>query len=124
MIRAPVYLQLENIDNCKRDLSAILRSNPEHTQAKALHRKVKKFTKAVDDGASQEQSRVWSAALEKYTLAHELFTPPVATAALRAGLCRVHLRMRKAEDAVTWCGKAHNANQDDLDMLFSFADAK
>jgi hypothetical protein len=38
MLRAPVYLQLENIDNCKRDLSAILRSNPDHAAAKTLHR--------------------------------------------------------------------------------------
>ena len=30
----------------------ILRADPEHKEAKALHRKVKKFTKAVDDGAS------------------------------------------------------------------------
>ena len=42
MLRASAYLQLENVDNSKRDLSAILRSDPEHKRAKALHRQLKK----------------------------------------------------------------------------------
>lgn len=51
LARASAYLQLGNIDNCKRDLSAILRSDPEHAAAKALHRKVKQFAKRLDDAA-------------------------------------------------------------------------
>ena len=39
-VRAPAYLHLENIDSCKRDVSAILRADPDHAEAKALHRKV------------------------------------------------------------------------------------
>ena len=85
---------------------------------------MKKFTKAVDDAGSLEQTRSWAAAFEKYTLAVELFTPPLSTPPLRAGLCKCSLRLRKANDAVTWCGKAHTGNQDDIDLLFAFADAK
>ena len=48
MLRAAAYLQLENVDNAKRDLSAILRSDPEHARAKGLHRQLKKFGRALE----------------------------------------------------------------------------
>lgn len=124
MLRAPIYLQLENIDNCKRDLSAILRSNPDHTAAKTLHRRVKKFTKAENDGAKLEQTRQWADADAKYTTASEVFTPQLITPALRLGLCRTKLKLKKATDAVNWCGKASAASPDDLELIFHFSDAK
>ncbi|KAL1519210.1 hypothetical protein AB1Y20_003507 [Prymnesium parvum] len=124
MVRATAYLMQGNVDNCKRDLSAILRSDPDHSEAKALHRKIKKFTKAVEEGSELERARSWSAALAKYSSAHALFSPALPTATLQSGLCRCSLKLRRASDAVSWCEKAYSADENDLEMLFALCDAK
>ncbi|KAL1514571.1 hypothetical protein AB1Y20_003665 [Prymnesium parvum] len=124
MVRATAYLMQGNVDNCKRDLSAILRSDPDHSEAKALHRKIKKFTKAVEEGSELERARSWAAALAKYSSAHALFSPALPTATLQSGLCRCSLKLRRASDAVSWCEKAYSADENDLEMLFALCDAK
>ena len=60
MLRAHAYLLNENLDGSKRDLSAILRSDPEHKSAKALHRQLKKFGKALDEAERLRTSRSWA----------------------------------------------------------------
>ena len=86
LLRANAYLQQENADKCKRDLAAILRNDPEHSAAKKLHRQVKRFMKAVDDGAELEKTRQWSLAAEKYSIAGDALNPPVYVPALKAGM--------------------------------------
>ena len=60
MLRAHAYLLNENLDGSKRDLSAILRSDPEHKSAKSLHRQLKKYGKALDDAERLRGSRSWA----------------------------------------------------------------
>ena len=124
MLRAPAYLQLQNVDNAKRDLSAILKNDPDHDAARKLHRKVKDFAKAVDAGVGFEGSRQWQDALQKFEKAAKVFDPPLQVPALRSGLCKTNLRLRFAADAVKWCQSAYDADQDDLEVLFALADAK
>jgi hypothetical protein len=124
MLRAPAYLRLGNLENCKRDLSAILRSDPEHAAAKALHRKLKKFNKAVNDADELAQARSWTAAADKFAAAAEMFTPAPPVQALAAGQCKVLLRLKRAEQAAAWCGTASEGAADDLELLFAHADAK
>jgi len=124
LVRASAYLQLGNIDMCKRDLAAVLRSDPEHTDAKAFHRKLKKFAKLVSDGVELENVKSWSAAADKYNLAAELFPEAHAHAPLASGLCRCELKKKRAAEAVRWCQRAYTANEDDLEMLFQFSQAR
>ena len=124
MLRAHAYLQLGNVDNSKRDLSAILRSDPEHTQAKALHRQLKRFQKALDDAAKHEAARDWGACVERYDAAREAISPPIETPALQQGLCNCALRKREGAKALAWCEKAYNGSPDDVRLLFLHADAK
>ena len=80
LIRARAYLQLANFDNAKRDLGAVLRTDPEHTAAKTLHRKVKKYTKSISDAEELEKARQWvvehgsrtSAHTHQFSLLHHL----------------------------------------------------
>ena len=124
MLRASAYLQLDNIDNAKRDLSAILRSDPEHVRAKALHRQLKKFAKAIDEGDRLRTERKWAEAVERYAAAQGALNPPIESTALRLGMCTCQLRLRAAKDAVIWCDKAHTGDGDDLTTLYLLVDAK
>ena len=54
MLRANAYLHAANVENAKRDLSAILQKDPDHEEARKLHRKVKNYQKAVDQGKELE----------------------------------------------------------------------
>ena len=76
VLRAHAYLGLGNVDNCKRDVGAVLRSDPEHGAAKALHRKLKKFGKGLGEAEQLEQARQWAAAADKYSAAAKLFDSP------------------------------------------------
>ena len=125
LLRAHAYLLLDNVDGAKRDLGAILRSDPEHKAAKSLHRSLKKYSKALDEGSSLQQSRQWAEALERYQAALKAVSPVLEVAALRSGLCTCYLRLRKAREAVTWCEKAHQtAADDDLATLYLMVEAK
>ena len=75
MLRAHAYLLNENLDGSKRDLSAILRSDPEHKSAKSLHRQLKKYGKALDDAERLRGSRSWAEALERYQAALKAVSP-------------------------------------------------
>ena len=125
MLRAHAYLLNENLDGSKRDLSAILRSDPEHKSAKALHRQLKKFGKALDEAERLRTSRSWAEALERYQAALKAVTPQLETLPLKAGLCQSYTRLRKAREAVTWCEKAHAASpSEDLAALYALVEAK
>ena len=124
MLRAAAYLQLENVDNAKRDLSAILRSDPEHRSAKAMHRQLKKYAKALDQAEAFKAGRQWAEAVERYTAAQTSLSPPLEGVVMRGGMCTCLLRLRKEKDAVIWCEKAHNGNQDDLPTLYALVEAK
>jgi len=124
MLRANAYLHAANVENAKRDLSAILQKDPDHEEARKLHRKVKNYQKAVDQGKELEDGRQYAPALEKYSKARSLFDPPLLLPALRVGLCRCHLRARNGVEAVAACKVAHEADPDDLDALFLLADAR
>ena len=124
LLRAHAYLLLENIDGSKRDLSAILRSDPEHKSAKSLHRQLKKFAKAVDEGTRLQGTRQWAEALEEFDKALRAISPSLETTALKLGMCTSNLRLKRAREAVTWCEKAHHATPDDLPTLFLMSDAK
>jgi len=123
-MRAQAYLQLGNVDNSKRDLSAVLRTDPEHAEARALHRKIKKFSKLLDEASALEQSKQWAAAGSKYSAATEAFSPPPAVQSLQVGMCRCHLRLKRAAIAVQWCEKAHATERDNLEVLYLAVDAK
>ena len=118
------YLALANTEFAKRDLSAILRADPDHQEAMKLHRGVKKFAKAVDGGSGFVESRQWSRAVEKFEAALDALTPAVHSAPLCAGMCTAHLKMRKAEPAVTWCERASAADDTNREHLFAYADAR
>uniref|UniRef100_A0A7S0NDQ3 DnaJ homolog subfamily C member 7 n=1 Tax=Phaeocystis antarctica TaxID=33657 RepID=A0A7S0NDQ3_9EUKA len=124
LLRATAYLHVGNVDNAKRDLGAILQKEPDHEEARKLHRKVKNYLKAVDQGKELEDQRQYAPALEKYTKALGLFDPPLLLPPLRVGLCRCHLRARKGVQAVEACKVAHEADSDDLEVIFLFADAR
>jgi hypothetical protein len=123
VMRAHAYLSLGNVDSCKRDLSAILRSDPEHSEAKKLHRKLKKFSKGLEEGAALEETKQWAAAAAKYAAAAEAFEalPPVL--GLSLGLCRCHTKLRNGTEAARWCGLAHTADPANLDNLFLYSEA-
>lgn len=123
VMRAHAYLALGNVDSCKRDLSAILRSDPEHAEAKKLHRKLKRFSKAVDEGAALEAARQWAAAAAKYTEAAEAFDAPPPVLGLSLGLCRCQTKLRKGKEAARWCGLVHASDPSSLDHLFEYAEA-
>jgi len=126
LLRAHAYLQLGNIDNCKRDLGAILRSDPDHSAAKGLHRKVKSFNRALSDGAELEGKREWAAAASKFQAASEMFDPPPAVQPMQLGLCKCHLRLRRAKEAALWCAAAEKGSPDesDLTVLYLLVEAK
>jgi len=124
LLRATAYLHVGNVDNAKRDLGAILQKDPDHDEARKLHRKVKNYLKAVDQGKELEDSRQYAPALEKYNKALDLFAPPLMLPPLRVGLCRCQLRARKGPQAVEACKVAHEADSDDLEVIFLFADAR
>jgi len=123
VMRAHAYLALGNVDSCKRDLSAILRSDPEHGEAKKLHRKLKKFSKALEEGANLEQTRQWAAAAAKYMSAAEEFNTPPPVIGLMLGLCKCQTRLRKGKEAARWCSLAHDSDPSNLEYLFLYADA-
>ena len=85
---------------------------------------MKRYAKALADGASLEQSRSYAAAAEKYALAADALTPRVHSAALCSGMCRVQLRLRRAEEAMIWCERAAQKDVNDLEATFHLADAK
>ena len=85
---------------------------------------MKNYLKAVDQGKELEDQRQYAPALEKYTKALGLFDPPLLLPPLRIGLCRCHLRARKGVQAVEACKVAHEADSDDLEVIFLFADAR
>jgi len=124
LLRARAYIHQENLASAKRDVGAILRSDPDHTKAKALHRKLKKFQKALDEGSRLLSSREWAAAADKFVSAKEAFDPPVLAAAMRSGLCQSYMKLKKAPDAVLWCERAQKAEPDDLSAIFQLSDAK
>jgi DnaJ family protein C protein 3 len=124
LIRAQAYLHLDNVDNSKRDLTAILRSDPDHKSAKLLHRQLKKYQKALDEALKLQGTRQWAAALAKFEAALGAISPRMEVPALRSGMCTCTLRLRQAKEAVTWCDKAYQGNADDLEVLFMLADAK
>lgn len=125
MLRAHAYLLNENLDGSKRDLSAILRSDPEHKSAKSLHRQLKKYGKALDDAERLRGSRSWAEALERYQAALKAVSPQLEVLTLKSGLCQCYTRLRKAREAVTWCEKAHAAaSSDDLAALYALVEAK
>jgi len=124
MLRALAYLHQQNVDKCKGDLSAILRNDPEHAAAAKLHRKVKKYQRALDDGVKLEQGRQHQPAVDKFRAALEAFSPPLETSALRLGMCRCQLKLRQSAEAARWCDKAYKAEPENLEVLFSLADAK
>jgi len=123
VLRAHAYLGLGNVDNCKRDVGAVLRSDPEHGAAKALHRKLKKFGKGLGEAEQLEQARQWAAAANKYSAAAKLFDPPPPVTQLALGLCRCQARLKKGAEAAHWCGVLHRSNSADLESLFLYTDA-
>jgi DnaJ family protein C protein 3 len=123
VMRAHAYLALGNVDSCKRDLGAILRSDPEHAEAKALHRKLKRFSKALEEGAALEGTRQWAAAAARYTAAADAFAAPPPVLGLSLGLCRCETHLRKGKEASRWCGLAHASDPSSLDYLFLYAEA-
>jgi len=124
MLRAKAYLQQENLDKCKGDLGAILRHEPEHPAAKALHRQVKKYQRAIDEAKTLEAGRQYQPAVDKLRAALETFSPPIESSTLKQGLCRCQLKLKQGAEAASWCEKAHRAEPDDLAVLFTLADAK
>jgi Tfp pilus assembly protein PilF len=42
---ATAYLHVGNVENAKRDLGAILQKDPDHDEARKLHRKVQNYLK-------------------------------------------------------------------------------
>ena len=129
MLRASAHLVLDKIPECKDDVTAVLATTPEHKAAVAFRRRVEQYSAATTAAAQSAKSKQWAAALEHYTsaleaLSPELVTTEMATATLRSGLCSVHLRLRAYQDAVTWCGRAHGAENANVDALFRYADAR
>ena len=124
LLRAKAYLQQENLEKCKADLGAILRNEPEHTAAKALHRQVKKYQRAIDEAKTLEAGRQYQPAVDKLRAALETFSPPIESSTLKQGLCRCQLKLKQGAEAASWCEKAHRAEPDDLAVLFTLADAK
>ena len=104
----------------------MLRTDPEHTAAKTLHRKVKKYTKSISDAEELEKARQWVAAAEKYSAAAELFEAPleVWSLPLRVGLCKCRTRLRESKEAVKWCTRAYDADESSYEQLVALAEAK
>ena len=123
VLRAHAYIALGKIGHCKRDLSAILHSDPEHAGAKALHRKLKKFDKAIVDGASLQKAQQWAAAAAQFNFAAEAFDELPRVDSLMRGLCESHIGLHNAKKAAKWCELAHSADANDLKALMWYADA-
>ena len=69
MLRASAYLHVGNMDNAKRDLGAILQKDPDHEAARKLHRKIKNYQKALDQGKEFETARSFPQATSSPDLA-------------------------------------------------------
>ena len=85
---------------------------------------MKNYLKAVEQGATLEAGKQYAAALEKFAKAVSLFDPPLLLPPLRQGTCRCQLRARHGPQAVEACRVAHEAEPDDLDLLFLYADSR
>lgn len=123
-LRALAYMHLEDHEVALRHLREGLRFDPENKEIKGFYRKLKDLTKRMSQGEEAFEAGNWSDAINSYSQAVDIFPEHVrARHRLHHEICKAHVKLRNANDAILHCSSALEIDASDMEVHILRVDA-